>query len=91
MADLVITSGRGASSDSEFRWDGRRPNEDELTNRVSAFRETSAAFVEQSDIKSQAGARCRRQLTIECRNLAYVGHLLQFKKDSPGSGSKKSY
>ena len=34
---------------------------DELTNRESSFRETSAIFVERSDIKSQAGARCQRQ------------------------------
>ncbi|MCH5239804.1 MAG: hypothetical protein J1F38_06245 [Muribaculaceae bacterium] len=38
------------------------------------------AFAERSNVKSQTGARCRRQLTIECRNLAYVGHLLLCEK-----------
>ncbi|MCH5233902.1 MAG: hypothetical protein J1E16_01295 [Muribaculaceae bacterium] len=42
----VITSSGGGGSESDFRWDGRRPEEEELDNRVSAFRETSAAFVD---------------------------------------------
>ena len=42
----VITSGGGASSDSDFRWDGRKLKEEKLINRESAFRETSATFEE---------------------------------------------
>lgn len=30
----VLSSGGGGGSDSDFRWDGRRPDEEELTNRV---------------------------------------------------------
>ena len=40
----VLTFGGGGGSDSDFGWDGRRPVEEELTNRVSAFRETSDSF-----------------------------------------------
>lgn len=40
-----MTSSGGVGSDPDIRWDGRRPDEEEeLTNRVSAFRETSDSF-----------------------------------------------
>ena len=40
----IITSCEGGGSCSDLPWDGKRQDETELTNRESAFKETSGRF-----------------------------------------------